>query len=288
MLRSIARASGPANGPLAAANAPAAAEALSFQANSVTLRLQPAAAFELRHDGERPMLAFAFGAAQGEAAVEGGRPRAVSSRAETFALLRPGVRSVFRHPDPLEVLTLAYDETALADHPEPGEPSGDIADPGVRALAHEARRVLLQEAVPDRDYLEAIGQAMLARAVQVIDGGAPQRGRGLIAPFRMRRVLEHIESRLDEKISVGELAQVAGLSEAHFARAFRHTMGEAPHRFILSRRIERVRELLGRTDLDLASVAFRAGFSSHAHMTSAFHRQLGMSPAAYRAALARA
>lgn len=286
MLRSAARAKVPAIEASAATAMSASAQVLTLKANSVVMRLQPPAAFELNYDGQRPVLVFAFGPVRGAAVIEGGQSRTVDSRAGTFALLRPGVRSSFSHPDPLEVLAVAYDADAPAGQAPFAEPSGDVADPGVRALAQEARRVMLQEAFPDRDYMEALGRAMLARAVQVVDGGAPQRGRGLIAPFRMRRVLDHIESRLAEKITVEDLAQVADLSPAHFARAFRQTAGEAPHHFILSRRIARVRELLRDPGLDLATVAFRAGFSSHAHMTSAFRKQMGVSPAAYRAATA--
>lgn len=286
MAFSVARTNVPAPRAFPAGGLAADAQVLTLEANSVVMRLQPPAAFELRYDGQRPMLVFAFGAAQGTALIEGGQARAVASRAGTFALLRPGVTSCFRHPDPLEVLAVAYDADAPAGQAPFAEPEGDVADPGVRALAHEARRVMLQEAFPDRDYIEALGRAMLARAVQVVDGAAPQRGRGLIAPFKLRRVIGHIEARLADKITVQELAEVADLSTAHFARAFRQTTGEAPHHFILSRRIARVRDLLDETTLDLATVAFRAGFSSHAHMTSAFQKQMGMSPAAYRAATA--
>ncbi|MFN3520957.1 MAG: helix-turn-helix domain-containing protein [Phenylobacterium sp.] len=288
MLRSTARAE---LAPIDAAVPGAASEpgqVLSLKANSVLMRLQPPSAFELRYEGDRPLLIYAFGAVQGTAVIEGGRARPVASRAGTFALLRPGVRSSFSHPEPLEVLAVAYDPDAPAGVAPPGEPAGELADAGMRNLAHEARRVLLEEARPDSDYLEALGRAMLARAVQVADGSAPQRGRGLIAPFKMRRVLEHIDANLPERLSVQDLAQVADLSPSHFARAFRQTTGEAPHHYILSRRIEKVREFLHETDLDLATVAFRAGFSSHAHMTSAFRKQMGMSPTAYRAAVTAA
>ena len=105
-----------------------------------------------------------------------------------------------------------------------------------------------------------------------------------LSPFRLRRVVDHIEARLDSRITVAELAELAELSTAHFTRTFRQATGEAPHRFILSRRIARVRQLLRDPTLDLATVAIRAGFSSHAHMSSVFRRLIGVAPTAYRAA----
>jgi AraC family transcriptional regulator len=107
-----------------------------------------------------------------------------------------------------------------------------------------------------------------------------------ISPFKLRRVVEHIEARLDSRIPVQELAELAGLSTAHFARAFRQATGEAPHNFILNRRVARVQELLRDTELDLATVAARAGFASHAHMSNVFRRRTSLAPTAYRAALA--
>jgi AraC family transcriptional regulator len=132
--------------------------------------------------------------------------------------------------------------------------------------------------------MTALGKAMLARALQVIDQGAPPRGRVALSPFRLRRVVDHVEARLDSRITVQDLADLAQLSTAHFTRAFRQATGEAPHHFILSRRVARVRQLLRDSALDLTTVAIRAGFSSHAHMTSVFRRLTGVAPAAYRAA----
>lgn len=250
-----------------------------FQAGGVILRHQPPAPFDLNYDGGRPVLLFSFGAVAGQGAGS-------ACRADSFALLRPGAPVSLSHPEPVEVLAFAYEAEALP-WSEAQPPPFDLVDPGVRALAYEARRVLRQEEAPDVAYVEALARAALLRAVRVAERDDPAPvDRALIAPFKLRRVVEHIEEHLAEKITVAELAEIGGLSTAYFARLFHQATGEAPHRFILSRRIARVQELLANPGLDLATAAYRAGFSSHAHMTTAFKRRLGLSPAAYRAALA--
>ncbi len=272
-----------------------AAHAVLFEAGGVSFELDLAAPLEFRHDGERPRLLFTFDAAEGAGAFQDAPVRGVSCPAGSFVLMAPGLRAQVSRTTPMELLTLTFPDDAVAGRADlSGYVEAIVADlpfvridPGMRALAQEARRVLLQEAHPDVAYMAALAEAMLSRAFAAIDAGA-QPARLSISPFKLRRVVEHIEARLADKISVQELAEVAGLSTAHFSRAFRQATGEAPHHFILTRRIRLVRELLREFALDLATVAVRAGFSSHAHMTSAFQRLTGLTPAAYRTALAEA
>jgi len=251
--------------------------------------------FEFRYDGGPPLLIVSFDAGDGVAEVLG-RTRGVSCAPGAFALFSGDMRVHVRHEAAMETLQISYGADALAGHADLTGYGEAIArdlpiesiDPGVRALASEARRALVQEACPDRAYMTALGEAILARALQVIDHGAPRRGRVAMSPFKLRRVVDLIEAGLDRKITVQALAEAAGLSTAHFARAFRQATGEAPHHFILTRRIARVRELLHDPELDLATVAARAGFSSHAHMSSAFQRHTSLAPGAYRAAVTAA
>jgi AraC family transcriptional regulator len=256
--------------------APSDPRIVTLQAGGVIVRHQPPGPFDLVYEGTRPVLLFSFGAV----GAGGSGP---ACRADSFALLRPGRPQDLSHPDPVEVLAVAFPPGALP--PSADAAPFDVVDPGVRALAHEIRRVLMQERAPDRSYLEALGQAMLVRAVHALDHHDPGE-RAVIAPFKLRRVVEHIEANLADKITVADLADLSELSTAYFARLFHQATGESPHHFILSRRIARVQELLADPALDLATVAYRAGFSSHAHMTTAFKRTLGVSPAAYRTGLA--
>ena len=124
--------------------------------------------------------------------------------------------------------------------------------------------------------------ACVSRARSQDDSAAKPACRGGLAPGALRRVLEHIEQRLAEKIDVGELAPMAGLSECHFSRAFRQSIGMPPHRYILSRRIAVGAGLLERTERPMTDVALSVGFSDHSHFTRMFVRMTGETPSSYR------
>jgi AraC family transcriptional regulator len=101
---------------------------------------------------------------------------------------------------------------------------------------------------------------------------------------QMDAVHELIEERMEEPLSIDNLADAAGLSPIHFARRFKRTTGKAPHQYLIERRIARARNLLA-GDLPIAEIAYRCGFSHQEHLTRLFGRQQGTTPAAYRRAL---
>lgn len=82
--------------------------------------------------------------------------------------------------------------------------------------------------------------------------------------------------------SVERLARVSGVSSAHFARAFRDAFGLPPHRYLLTRRIERATALLRDTDLSITEIAFRTGWSSLGTFGRIFRDITGASPGALR------
>lgn len=155
-------------------------------------------------------------------------------------------------------------------------------DPSVQALAGEARRALLGEPRPPLPYFEHLARAMVVAAKAAAERKPRRRGAFLSKP-RRERVLQAIEARLGEPLSVDQLAAVAGMSRARFAAAFSATMGQSPMAYVRARRLERVRRELEGGEGDLARLAVRCGFSSHAHMTTAFCGAFGLPPSAYRA-----
>jgi transcriptional regulator of acetoin/glycerol metabolism len=110
---------------------------------------------------------------------------------------------------------------------------------------------------------------------------APEKHGGL-SPARTHRIYEYISSNLDRNISIEELAEMAGLSVHHFARAFKQTVGMPPHSYILQRRIEQAQQMLRTTKLPLSDIALSLGFSDQSHLARHFRRMTGFSPSAVR------
>jgi AraC-like DNA-binding protein len=107
-----------------------------------------------------------------------------------------------------------------------------------------------------------------------------------LAPWQIRRVLTHVNSNLDTTIRNKDLAAVARLCESHFNVAFRKSVGQSPHEYIIRRRMERAQGLMLSTDKALSEIAAECGLADQPHFTRLFRRVVGESPAAWRRARA--
>ena len=264
--------------PSAGRDAQGAHPILTVRAGSVRVRHQAAMSFDLSYAGDRPMLLYVFQAPR-SVAEQGCRPGA-------FALLKPGTSLEIHHPEPMEVLAVAYDgDRGLVLGDLEDVPRG-ASDPGVRLLAQEIRRVLRDEDASDPRYVETLAESLLVRAAAVAASPQSAAATHALTPHKLRRLTTFIDANLDRPLQVAELAAEVGLSRAHFTRAFQSAVGQTPHRFVLSRRLEEVRVALEATADDLSTLAVRYGFSSHAHMSSAFRAAYGATPSSYRRGLA--
>ena len=107
-----------------------------------------------------------------------------------------------------------------------------------------------------------------------------------LAPWQVRRVLTYIDAKLDTSIKNKDLAAIARLSVFHFNVAFRNSVGDSPHEYIIGRRMERAQGLMLSTEMPLSEIAAECGLADQAHLTRLFHRVVGQSPAAWRRARA--
>ncbi|WP_321883182.1 helix-turn-helix transcriptional regulator [Paraburkholderia bannensis] len=99
---------------------------------------------------------------------------------------------------------------------------------------------------------------------------------------RLLRAKDRIDAASHEAWPVSRLAEVSGVSEAHFARAFKRAFGIPPHRYLLTRRIEQATTLLRDTDLDITDIAFATGWESLGTFGRTFRDITGLSPSAAR------
>ncbi len=103
---------------------------------------------------------------------------------------------------------------------------------------------------------------------------------------RLRRVRDRIDREFDRPLDVEDLAAGVHMSAGHLSRRFRAAYGESPYSYLMTRRIERAMSLIRRGDLSITDICFQVGFSSLGTFSTRFSQLVGMSPRAYRDALA--
>jgi AraC family transcriptional regulator len=135
-----------------------------------------------------------------------------------------------------------------------------------------------------RLYRDSLAVAVAARLITCHSSVSlnPPKLNGALAGRRLKQVLAFIEDNLSRNISLGEIAASAGLSVSHFKVVFREAMGLPVHQYVIWRRIERAKQLLGESDLPISQIALETGFAHQSHLAHHMRRLLGVSPKAVR------
>jgi AraC family transcriptional regulator len=139
-----------------------------------------------------------------------------------------------------------------------------------------------------RLFVEHVGYAVCAHVAQAYGGMRPNSlgRRGGLAAWQERRAKELLVANLDGGVELADIARECRLSVGHFSRAFRQSMGVAPHSWLMSRRVELAKDLLRDREASLSEIALRCGFADQSHFTRVFTRRAGVSPGAWRRGVA--
>ena len=130
---------------------------------------------------------------------------------------------------------------------------------------------------------EVICNAIAVRILERYGAGlAPRIHRGGIPRRQLEKVLEQIESSMGTNISLKALANTASMSSFHFSRAFKKSMGISPHRYALSRKIERAKLLLKNPDAVIGDISTTLGFVRQNHFSRVFRNLTGATPTEFR------
>ena len=116
------------------------------------------------------------------------------------------------------------------------------------------------------------------------DLGANLFAKGGLAPWQVRRVVAHVESSLDDAVGVQDLASLSRLSVSQFSRAFKQSFGQAPHHYVMGRRVARAQAMMLQDRDPLSQIAVAVGLADQAHLSKLFRRFIGETPNAWRRA----
>src|SRR5215470_9267149 len=135
-----------------------------------------------------------------------------------------------------------------------------------------------------RLFLDSVEQAMAVALVN--DHAVKQRPvpayRGGLGAARLRKIKELVHAKIEDDLSLDEMARSVGLSTAHFARMFRQSTGETPHQFVLRLRVDRAKAMLRAPYARVLDVAVASGFKTQQHFAQVFRDVCGVSPTDYR------
>jgi AraC family transcriptional regulator len=135
-----------------------------------------------------------------------------------------------------------------------------------------------------RLYIESLANALAVHLLRDYSATQPcvSLYEGGLGDRQLLQVSEYINEHLDRDIKLANLAELIGISQFHFSRLFKQSMGISPHQYLLQQRLERAKQLLKQTQLSIVEVALQCGFSSHSHLTKQFRQMTGMTPKVYR------
>jgi len=133
-------------------------------------------------------------------------------------------------------------------------------------------------------FLDSLEQAL---ASSLVDGYAvrplsARKHRGGLGPARLRKIREFVHAKIEDELTLHEMAQAVGLSTAHFAQMFRKSTAETPHHFVLRQRVERAKEMLRTAEGRILDIAIACGFKTQQHFARVFRKFCDASPTEYR------
>jgi AraC family transcriptional regulator len=206
-------------------------------------------------------------------------------------LLTHGEFNTPRWHQTFDEMSLVIDPRFVADVVEDGLPPGriefvsqhSVEDSVIAHCAMAFRAELAHDGPNGVLYAETLTTALVLHLLANYGVAKPKALSpcGKLNSFQLRSVIDFVQSQLADDVSLRALARRAHVSVFHFARLFRATVGVPPHQFVLRLRLERALGLIKAGRLPLAQIAVEAGFHDQPHLTRAFRRVFGTTPAMY-------
>lgn len=244
-----------------------------IEAGPWAIELLPGAAYSTRYVATQSAIGFAFDSQRGVHAIGSDRVRPFAALPNGLAFVPVGCDVLSESPSGGEYLrVIRTDGAALVGDRE----FSNRIDPQAIELALQMRRALLQTSVDDD--MEAWALAMAER----VQGNVSSAQLHALTSNRMRLLDEFIDAGLDGPLGIQAMAELLGLSEGYFMRAFKQATGKSPHSYLIDRRLAKARTQMRDSTTSLSEIALACGFNSQAHMTTAFRQRLGVSPGELR------
>ncbi|WP_250490932.1 AraC family transcriptional regulator [Caballeronia sp. INML2] len=178
-------------------------------------------------------------------------------------------------------------------HGKAAAPDYRLVDPGFAAdtMMGKLACMLLETEALRNPYAHAFSNSLaMAILTRAMENGSQldDKPRQALPPWWLERTIAYMESRLGERVTLSDIADLAGLSRMHFASQFKRLTGLSPHTYLTVMRLETAKGLLAENRMPIAQIAISVGFNSQAHFTTVFRKVTGMTPQRWRLSAASA
>jgi AraC-like DNA-binding protein len=235
----------------------------------------------LRLSGESQIVTIALRCAKGRQVEGMGGSYPVLISAGSYYLCSPGLDVRLEVAPPYDFLQLAIPslDPIVATDQFSGFQSGSQPRWPRNAFIDEMGKFLASEdSVGSVQNSYSMASELIAIRLRRARNGKA----GYLQAWRLKHVQNYIETKMDSRINLRDLASEARLSPMHFAAQFKAATGLKPHEYVLFRRIERAKTIIASSNKPLVEIALETGFQSQSHFTGIFKRFTGETPGSWR------
>lgn len=155
-----------------------------------------------------------------------------------------------------------------------------VRDPQIDAIAHLFQAEMDGGSLGEPLYTESLMQVLIVYLLRQYCTFQPKNQpiTQSLSPQRLQSVVDYIHSYLDKPLHLAELAAVADMSQYHFCRLFKQSIGIAPYQYVLQQRMEKAKELLHQEKYTVAEISLLVGCTDQSRFAKHFKRQFGAKP----------
>lgn len=164
------------------------------------------------------------------------------------------------------------------------KPEFQTRNPQLESISTMLLNELQQGSLSNRLYVDSLSNILAVNLIRQHTTTRPHLPtyEGGLPPRQLQQVLDYIDAHLEEEIKLTDLARLLDISQYHFSRLFKQSLGKSPYQYLLQQRVERAKQLLKKTDRLITDIALACGFNSHSHLSKQFRQLTGITPKAFR------